>query len=180
MVCSAQPTQSSITFDECGSGAHSPKKNSIDPRKSFRRYQSVTLAHPSSVSGTSSAGYCTRCARGGVRYGSHGETATRPSTRSGASAATSRAVQAELHSPTRTAESTPSSSITASVSATACALPYAAGSAGRSDRPLPRGSMVITRARRDSQGTWAFQARDSTIGSIGVNRTVCSPSPNTS
>ena len=51
---------------------------------------------------------------------------------------------------------------------------------GRSDRPLPRGSMVTTVNDRARYGTWAFQAREFTIGSVGAKTSAGSPWPNTS
>ncbi len=53
-----------------------------------------------------------------------------------------------VHMPTSTARSTPAASITAIVSATNSVSAYASAVCGRSDRPLPRGSMVTTFERR--------------------------------
>ncbi len=76
-----------------------------------------------------------------------------------------------------TARSMPRWSITANVSPTYSRSPYAAVSLGRSDRPLPRGSIVTTRKWRARKGTCAFHTRLCTITSTGVNRMVMSPSP---
>ena len=70
--------------------------------------------------------------------------------------------------------------MTAMVSATYSVSAYAADNCGRSDRPFPRGSMVTTRNVLARYGTWAFQAREWTSGSVGVNTSAGSPAPYTS
>lgn len=103
-----------------------------------------------------------------------------PTTRSGCWAARSSDHQALEHRPTRRALSTPTASITASVSAAKRSSRYISGSSLRSERPLPLGSIVTTRAYREKYGTCAFQARACTIGSIGAKTIVRGPSPYTS
>ena len=68
-----------------------------------------------------------------------------PSTRSGCSAARSSDRSAPLDSETSTARSVAVASITASASAANSSSRYASGSVGRSERPLPRPSKVMTR-----------------------------------
>jgi hypothetical protein len=50
----------------------------------------------------------------------------------------------------------------------------------RADLPLPRPSKVITRQCRDRYGICIFHCREWMIDQVGNNKTVGSPSPNTS
>jgi len=105
---------------------------------------------------------------------------TTPRHRSGCQAAVISAVQLLAQIPASTARSTPAASMTAMVSATSSVSAYEAPDRGRSERPLPRGSTVITRYSRARYGTWAFQAREWTRGSIGTKTRDGPPEPNTS
>ena len=71
-------------------------------------------------------------------------------------------------------------SITAIASAANSLSAYASGSIGRSERPLPRPSNVITRQCRARYGTCIFHCRECMSDQVGSNRIVGSPAPNTS
>ena len=80
-------------------------------------------------------------------------------------------------SATSTACSVPVASSTWSASSTNSPTAYAAASWGWSERPLPRGSKVITRLCRARWGTCSFQIRDGTIDQVGSSSTAGSPAP---
>ena len=69
---------------------------------------------------------------------------------------------------------------TAIASAAYSASAYASGSSGRSDRPFPRPSKVITRKCRARYGTCIFHACEWTIAQVGSSSTVVAPLPKTS
>src|SRR3954469_3741719 len=97
---------------------------------------------------------------------------TAPVTRSGAVAASRAVITPPRDTPATTARPVPVASITARTSAACSANVYAAGSVGRSARPLPRPSTVTTRYRRASTGLWAFQCRLWAMAQVGVRTTV--------
>ncbi len=100
-----------------------------------------------------------------------GAIAKMPVTRSGCVAATRTAQETPHDSATRTARSTPAASITARASAAYSSSEYAAAPAGRSERPLPLPSNVVTRKCRDRKATCDFQKRDGTIDHAGSRTT---------
>src|SRR3954469_10658505 len=97
---------------------------------------------------------------------------TAPVTRSGAVAASRAVITPPRDTPATTARPVPVASITARTSAACSANVYAAGSVGRSARPLPRPSTVTTRYRRASTGIWAFQCWLWAMAQVGVRTTV--------
>ena len=102
---------------------------------------------------------------------------TAPSTRSGWSAASmQRALRAEREADDDRAIG-PVASMTAIASAANSRSVYAAGSVGRSERPLPRPSKVTTRQWRARYGICIFQWRECTIDQVGSSSTVGSPLP---
>ncbi len=175
----AQPTQSSRCLVECGSCSSSLKNSSEKPYQSCCQYCQCSLVQSESVYSVSAkpAGIL---AGGAGRCGSQAEMLTTPSTRSGCRAAVSSKYQAPLHRPTSTACATPAASMTAMVSATNSASEYAAGTSGRSDRPLPRGcdaddhrsprkGTVSVPSRRGSSRSGRSRARHLTAGSPWPN-----------
>jgi len=92
-----------------------------------------------------------------------------------APAARTRERCAPTESETMTARSVAVASITARASAANSASPYPVS--GRSERPLPRPSKVITRQCRARYGICIFQCREWTIDHVGSRKTVGSPEP---